>query len=160
MTMLGIGMNKLIMAPLCAVFVVSSCASITRGTQENVRIETTPQDAKVVTSFNHTCSTNPCIVSVPRKDSFQVTASKDGYISQTVNVGTKVSGKGAAGVAGNIIAGGVIGVGVDAVTGAARDHTPNPVIINLVPENAFNETKKLRPATGSKNTQPTNVPVS
>ncbi|ODN67823.1 hypothetical protein [Methylobrevis pamukkalensis] len=38
-----------------------------------------------------------------------------------------------AGTAGNIILGGVIGVGVDAVTGATLSHTPNPVIIALQP---------------------------
>ena len=94
---------------------------------------------------------------MPRKDSFQVTASKPGYETKTVNVGTTVSKKGAAGVAGNIIAGGVIGVGVDAVTGAARDHTPNPVIINLEPIGGANRVRKLTPATGTTATPP---PVS
>ena len=109
----------------------ASCATVTRGTTEDVTINTTPLDAKVVTSLNHTCLTNPCVVKVARKESFQVTASHPGYRTQTVNVATKVSGNGAAGLAGNIIIGGIIGVGVDAATGAARDHTPNPVIINL-----------------------------
>jgi hypothetical protein len=36
-------------------------------------------------------------------------------------------------MAGNVLAGGVIGIGVDAYTGAAFDHTPNPVSVSLVP---------------------------
>jgi hypothetical protein len=41
---------------------------------------------------------------------------------------------GAAGFAGNILAGGLIGMGVDAATGAAQDHKPNPVIVTLRPK--------------------------
>ena len=156
-------MKKTMILQICAILTVSGCATIVRGTDEDVRIETTPNDAKVVTSLNHTCQTNPCIVKVPRKDSFQVTASKQGYETKTVNVGTKVSGKGAAGIAGNVIAGGVIGVGVDAVTGAGRDHTPNPVIINLQPTNAPKPVEpKLKPAPKPIKKKPSSreVPIS
>jgi hypothetical protein len=31
------------------------------------------------------------------------------------------------------LAGGLVGMGVDAVTGAAQDHKPNPVIVPLQP---------------------------
>ena len=65
-----------------------------------------------------------------------VTASREGYVPQSVFVDTKVSGKGAAGFAGNIVAGGVIGMGVDVATGATLDHTPNPVVIRLQPESS------------------------
>ncbi|WAP67077.1 hypothetical protein [Jiella pelagia] len=61
-------------------------------------------------------------------------ASKPGYQTETVQVSTEVSGGGAAGMAGNILLGGVVGIGVDAVTGAALDHTPNPVNIVLEPD--------------------------
>ena len=37
------------------------------------------------------------------------------------------------GFRGNILAGGLIGMGVDAATGAAQDHKPNPVIETLQP---------------------------
>jgi len=33
----------------------------------------------------------------------------------------------------NLLAGGLIGMGVDAATGAATDHKPNPVIVTLEP---------------------------
>ena len=56
---------------------------------------------------------------------------------------TRFSGKGAAGMAGNVIVGGVIGVGVDAVSGATLDHYPNPVIFKLEPGTG---TKKIQPA--------------
>ncbi|MEE9375897.1 MAG: translation initiation factor 2 [Rhizobiaceae bacterium] len=139
----------------------ASCATVARGTTEDVTIKTTPADANVVTSLNHVCQTNPCVVKVPRKESFQVTASKPGYETKTINVGTKVSGKGATGLAGNLLLGGVIGVGVDVATGAARDHTPNPVIIDLLPVGSEN---KLRPVTKPKGSElapaSTTVPTS
>ncbi|MFL6797331.1 MAG: hypothetical protein ACJ8F3_07955 [Xanthobacteraceae bacterium] len=59
---------------------------------------------------------------------------KPGYIGQQVEVKTRIADSGAAGLAGNIIAGGVVGLGVDAATGAALEHVPNPVIVVLEPE--------------------------
>ncbi len=67
------------------------------------------------------------MINVPRKKEFTLTASAPGYQSQVIDVETRVSGKGAAGMAGNVLLGGVIGVGVDAATGATLDHYPNPV---------------------------------
>jgi hypothetical protein len=45
----------------------------------------------------------------------------------------EVPGSGAAGFAGNLLLGGLVGIGVDAATGAAQDHKPNPVIVTLQP---------------------------
>jgi hypothetical protein len=49
-----------------------------------------------------------------------------------MQVESKVAGAGAAGVAGNVIIGGIIGVGIDAATGAAMSLKPNPVHIHLI----------------------------
>jgi hypothetical protein len=53
--------------------------------------------------------------------------------ARTVQLTTEVPATGAAGFAGNILVGGLVGMGVDAVTGAATDHKPNPVIVTLQP---------------------------
>ena len=130
---------------------LASCATVTRGTTEDVVINYSPADATVTTSLNHTCNSNPCVVKVSRKESFQVTVSKPGYQTKTVHVGTKVSGRGAAGIAGNVLIGGVVGVGVDAATGAGRDHYPNPVNVELLPNGVTPQAApKLTPA--KKNT--------
>lgn len=136
----------------CAILVVCSlagCATVVRGTSEDVVINYVPSDATVITSLNHTCSASPCTVKVPRKEEFSVTASKLGYQSQTVQVRTKFSKGGAAGVAGNIVAGGLIGVGVDAATGATLDHYPNPVNIKLLPNGASEPAVITAPPAGS-----------
>ena len=124
-------MRKLLVFPLAAM--LAGCGTVVRGTTEDIVIDVQPLDAVVSTTLNHRCTAMPCVVKVQRKDKFIVTASREGYVTQSVDVTTKVSGKGAAGFAGNIVAGGVIGMGVDAATGAALDHTPNPVIIRLQP---------------------------
>lgn len=110
--------------------VLGGCASVVRGVNEDVRIEVTPANAEIRTSAGHAC-TGPCVINVPRKKEFTVTASAPGYQTETIDVDTRVSGKGAIGMAGNAIIGGVIGVGVDAVSGATLDHFPNPVIFSL-----------------------------
>ncbi|WP_245514914.1 translation initiation factor 2 [Jiella endophytica] len=96
-------------------------------------INARPEGTDIRTSNGYQCQTS-CVLKIPRKDTFTITASKPGYQTEMVQVTTEVSGGGAAGMAGNILAGGVIGIGVDAATGAVLDHTPNPVNIVLEPD--------------------------
>ena len=110
----------------------TGCASITRGTTDQVQILSVPDNADVHTSMGPTCTT-PCTLTFGRKDEFSVTVSKPGYQPQTVPVETRVAGAGAAGLAGNAIFGGIIGIGVDAYNGAELEHFPNPVSVELQP---------------------------
>lgn len=113
---------------------VSGCGSIVRGTDEPVAFMSDPPGAQVVTTKGYACPLTPCSIKVDRSDEFDATISKPGYIPQVVQVRTKLTSSGGASFAGNILAGGVIGMGVDAATGAALDHTPNPVSVTLEPE--------------------------
>jgi hypothetical protein len=111
------------------------CASVTRGTTENISIATTPAGATAEVSGLDTpiaCLT-PCVVQAKRSADITVTINKDGYEPQMIPLTKEIPGTGAAGFAGNILAGGLIGMGVDAATGAAQDHKPNPVIVTLQP---------------------------
>jgi hypothetical protein len=112
---------------------LGACATITRGTTQQVTVESSPPGAAVRTTTGFTCEATPCTFKMPRKEGFNVTISKDGYKPATVTVESKVAGGGAAGFAGNIIAGGVIGMGVDATSGAMQDLVPNPVSVTLEP---------------------------
>lgn len=118
-------------APL-ALLMIAGCGSIVRGTSEDVAVQTDPAGAHVTTDIGLSCI-GPCIIKVPRKKSFTVTAAADGYQSASASVGTRMSGAGAAGLGGNIILGGLIGGGIDLATGAAKDHFPNPVVLILTP---------------------------
>ncbi|MFL1873745.1 translation initiation factor 2 [Hansschlegelia beijingensis] len=124
-------MKILLAAAACAA--LAGCASVTRGTTEQITVTTEPSGAAVRTSMAHACPASPCTFQVGRKDEFIVTASKPGYRDASMPVKTKVAGNGAAGFAGNVLVGGVIGMGVDAATGAALDHYPNPVALTLEP---------------------------
>lgn len=118
--------------------VLGGCATATRGTSETVMVYASPDGAQIATNIGLTCSTSPCSLHVSRKQDFEVTVSKEGYETRTIHVETKVAPGGVAGLAGNVLIGGVIGVGVDSVSGATLDHLPNPVLVELVPENPAN----------------------
>ena len=111
------------------------CASVTRGTTENISISSTPSGATAEVSGLDvpTACVTPCVVVAKRSADITVTINKDGYESQVIPLTKEVPGTGAAGFAGNLLIGGLVGMGVDAATGAAMDHKPNPVIVTLQP---------------------------
>ncbi len=112
------------------------CASITRGTKEVFVVDSTPQDAEVRLSSGQVGRT-PASFEVGRRDALTVFVSKPGYKSRTLIVQSEVGGGGAAGMAGNVLFGGIIGAGVDAGTGAMYEHKPNPLMVQLEPESAL-----------------------
>lgn len=132
----------------------SGCASITRGTSDALVVNSTPSQAEVKIyrtngSFaekeiknnqvenSDDPSAGPIVGKTPasfklaRKGEYKVTISKEGYETAEVIVTNKISGAGGAGMAGNVLFGGIIGAGVDASTGAMKDLTPNPIEITL-----------------------------
>lgn len=117
---------------LAAAFALGGCATVTRGTTNQIQIVSEPSGASVLTSMNQSCMT-PCTLTVSRRDEFSVTISKEGYESQVVAVRTQLAGSGAAGLAGNLLIGGIVGAGVDVATGSALEHVPNPVSVLLKP---------------------------
>ena len=121
-------LKLLLGAALC----FTSCATITRGTHERLQVISTPPGANVKLSTGETGVTPATFVKL-RRDSLQVTISKPGYLTETVNVESRASGTGVAAPAGNVVAGAVIGAAVDAGTGAWNSLYPNPVSVQLVP---------------------------
>jgi PEGA domain-containing protein len=123
-----------VLAVLLACLALGGCASATRGWTEQISIASSPSGARatVTGSENHTCVT-PCAVQVNRNSDLQVRVEMDGFVPEEVVLTREVAPTGAAGFAGNILLGGIIGMGVDAVSGAPLDHKPNPVIVTLRP---------------------------
>jgi hypothetical protein len=134
-------MRILVIAALA--MLVTGCASITRGTTDQVQIQSQPSGAEARTSMGHTCVT-PCSLQFSRKDEFTVTISKPGFHSVEIPVKAQVGGAGAAGFAGNVILGGVVGMAADAATGATLEHFPNPVIATLEPVKRGEATRTIR----------------
>jgi PEGA domain-containing protein len=127
-------MIKLLLAA-AIVLPCCGCASVTRGTTENISISSTPAGATVDVAGleNPTACVTPCVVQAKRNADIIVTVNKDGYEPQIIPLTKEIPGSGAAGFAGNLLLGGLVGMGVDAATGAAQDHKPNPVIVTLIP---------------------------
>jgi hypothetical protein len=113
---------------------LGGCATITRGTTEALGIQSEPSGAKVELSTGQTCVT-PCSLELKRKYEYRLTLQKDGFQDVAIAVEPHVAGSGAAGVAGNVLVGGIIGMGVDAASGAAMTLGPNPVHVHLVVRN-------------------------
>ncbi|MEP7015674.1 MAG: PEGA domain-containing protein [Verrucomicrobiota bacterium] len=111
----------------------TSCATITRGVHDKLTVLSDPTGADVRLSSGEKGVTPAKFVKSRRGDKFTVTISKPGYSPQTVQVESRYSGTGGTAMAGNIIAGGLIGVGVDAASGAYNSLYPNPISVRLVP---------------------------
>ena len=121
-------------AVTAAALSLGACATVTRGEHTAWEVRTTPPGAQVKTSNGMICDSTPCSLRMMRKDTFTAKITKPGYKTVEVRVTNKISGQGGLGLAGNVIVGGIIGIGVDAVTGASLDLTPNPVELNLEPD--------------------------
>jgi len=114
-------------------FVLASCATVTRGVHEKIKVLSEPTSAYAELSSGERGLT-PVTFVKSRKENFDVTVSKPGYITQTVKVRSNFSPTGGGAMAGNLVAGGVVGVGVDALSGASLSLYPNPVVVHLVPQ--------------------------
>ncbi|HVU29094.1 MAG TPA: PEGA domain-containing protein [Sphingomicrobium sp.] len=111
------------------------CATITRGTNQNFVVESSPSQANVTLSTGQTCIT-PCTLRMKRKSEFVVTIAKNGYVTQEAHIHGVVKGGGGAALAGNVIFGGLIGAGVDTANGSLMNLKPNPLQVTLVPVGA------------------------
>jgi hypothetical protein len=120
----------------CASFSLGGCATVTRGSSEAWTVETTPGGAAVATTTGFKCDATPCTFKMKRKTEFDVTVTKPGFKTYSTHITNQIGGKGGAALAGNVLVGGLIGIGVDAATGASKDLTPNPLKVTLETEEA------------------------
>lgn len=118
---------------LLPLLLFTSCATITRGVHEKLTVQSDPPGADVRLSTGEHSVTPAKFVKKRRTESFTVTISKPGYVSQTVKVESKGSPTGETVMAGDVIAGGPVGIAVDASTGAYDSLYPNPISVRLMP---------------------------
>ena len=103
---------KLIMILVCPILLVG-CATITTGTTQKIPINSNPAGALVSISSGFMSQT-PCIAELKRNQDHTVSISKLGYDTMVVVLRKSMCGS----TAGNLVIGGVIGLGVDAISGA------------------------------------------
>ena len=119
---------------LTAVLVLTltaGCATITRGSNDVLVVNSTPSAAQVKISDGQSCTGTPCTFKVPRKSELNVLVTKAGCRPQQVRVTNRVASGGGAAMAGNVLVGGLIGAAVDAGSGATLELVPNPLNVTL-----------------------------
>lgn len=123
-------MKYAVSAAILITLSLSSCGSVVRGTKEAVVIQSDPSGASVTTDIGLSCPKTPCSIEVPRNQAFTATGHLNGKTG-SAKVEIVSTEKGNSAMAGNIIAGGLIGAAIDSKNGANKDHKPNPAMIVL-----------------------------
>ena len=114
----------IVLTSVCAL--LSGCATIVKGTTQVIPVSSDPTGARV-TVDNSPAGTTPTTVTLNRKQNHMVVIEKEGFAPESIAVTKSMGGA----VAGNIIAGGFIGWGVDAMTGAQYNLAPNTISVRL-----------------------------
>jgi len=118
---------------------LSGCASIIKGSSEDIALNTTPVSGASCSLKNGvgewTASSTPATVKVERsKTNIQVHCSKQGYQDGTTQVASGFQ----LWTLGNVLIGGLIGVGIDWGTGAINDY-PSTVNVPMAPVTGDNQ---------------------
>ena len=110
---------------------LSACATASQGINQKITVNSTPQNAEVVTSHGYGCDETPCSFYVPRNSSFEMKISKPGFSTKKVKIKTMLSSVGTAKSLGSVVLGGVIAGGYDVYKGAVLELSPNNVSVEL-----------------------------
>jgi hypothetical protein len=103
---------------LCLVL-LSGCATIVRGTEQNLTVDTVPSGAHVEFSNGQSCM-SPCSISAKRSKALNVIVSMDGCAPQTAFVRPRMTATG-----------GLLGGLPDLATGAVYDLEPSQLSFAL-----------------------------
>lgn len=120
--------NSLIL--LLPLFLIMSCASIVKGTNQQVKIDSEPTaQIQVIADSGQVYYEGkvPTSIKLPKKNSYTVKFTKDGYEGKTVPITQSFE----TWYIGNLLCGGIPGFVVDAVTGAMYKLEPNHINVNL-----------------------------
>lgn len=129
-------MNMMMFASL--VFILSGCATIVSGTTQKVSVTSQPSGVKVTADGKMTATT-PTDFTLERKSDHTLEFSKEGYKSATVMLKRTMNGMGF----GNVLVGGVVGIGVDAISGANNKLVPERVDVKLEEGQGYSESPRF-----------------
>lgn len=141
---------KAIIVLLCLQMSIG-CATIIHGSSQNVQINSSPDEAEIWID-GAVYGKTPARINLERKHEYLVTLKKDGYKEASVKIESKTS----AWIIGNVIFGGLIGCGIDLISGGAYELGPERLDVNLtqlsvmknptitLPEKEFNSLKEIR----------------
>jgi hypothetical protein len=106
--------------PLLCLTLLMGCATILRGTEQNVTVDTVPSGARVDFSNGQTC-VSPCSIAAKRSQALNVVVSMDGCTPQTAFVRPRITASG-----------GVLGGLPDLATGAVYDLEPSQLTFTML----------------------------
>ena len=110
-----------------ALGMLTGCATIIRGPDDQLTIQSTPKGAAVKTSNGMSCTATPCVLTMPRRSDIVVTLSKPGSAKTTkVKVTHKPHGPVGLHVAVTVITGNFVGLAVDKDIGGLAGSDPEP----------------------------------
>ncbi|KYG60428.1 hypothetical protein AZI85_13250 [Bdellovibrio bacteriovorus] len=123
-------MNKLIIKHLSLAVLLAStgCATILRGTQQELKVNSNIESANVIYNGKK-IGVTPFSGQVPKSKNPVLTIEKDGFHSQTVTLPTKTTDL----FYWNLLAGLFIGYAVDYSTGAIYELSPQKYVVNIHP---------------------------
>jgi hypothetical protein len=127
----------LVMCAALAGLSLSACATIIHGTRQEVGISSSPTGAEVWVD-NIKMGETPVVAKLRRKDTHTVKLILPGYQPYETTITRSVSGW----VWGNIAVGGLIGLGVDAISGGMYKLSPEQVSGNFAVERAAGLSKE------------------
>ena len=120
--------NNLLITGAMLLGLAQGCATITQGSTQQITVSSTPAGAEIVVNGFQRLKT-PAVIELSRKESHQLQISLEGYHREDVEIVKVSNGM----VAGNILAGGLVGLAVDYSSGAAYRLVPEVVQITLRP---------------------------
>ena len=117
---------------ISTIVLVSGCATVIRGSSEDISINSQPSGAAVRLSTGQTCNT-PCTLDVARKGDVTANFSKEGYESFETAIPSSIDGGALAGFTFlNLLFIPIINDIVDYNARANYSRKPNPVGVTLV----------------------------
>ena len=137
---------------IICVSISTNCATIINSTTQKIDIRSDPPDAEIWIDGAKLVEKSPTEITLERKNSYFVKIIKGGYEPTEIKIERKSSGW----IIGNIFLGGLIGCGIDFLSGGAYDLTPESLDVNLtkiqayhgetimVPEESLENLKKIR----------------
>ncbi len=112
---------------------LGGCATLEHGTLDDVSVVTDPPGAEVVSSSGTTCL-SPCQVSGPRQDSFAITVSKPGFVTQSLSSEAKPDTAAIAEASDLKASADALGRVIDVQDGSHYTHEPKAFVVKLEPQ--------------------------
>lgn len=123
---------------LASAVLLNGCATVVNGSHQDVAFSTVPEGSAVKVFGGPNCVT-PCKMKLLRKNSVRVDVTQAGYKPAYVLMRSKAGGA----TFGNVLAGGLIGVVVDASNGSNNFLSPDPLKLRLAAEGSADEPKLI-----------------